>query len=165
MSDLLVIRANRSQKRAIRWKKIIFLYVFDRFWQFFTDFPIFYAQEQIAPVALTWTDVLYTEMVKMASRICTCLLADPVWLRVQWILGKHRMAVIQYCGKVRPKLWKTQKMKNYIIKLKIKISCTIITCGILAPGAGTPEILADVQVVPPVNKYNENIQHFIFIYI
>ena len=56
-------------------------------------------------------------------------------------------------------------MKNYIIKLKIKISCTIITCGILAPGAGTPEILADVQVVPPVNKYNENIQHFIFIYI
>ena len=64
------------------------------------------------------------------------------------------MAVIQYCGKVRPKLWKTQKMKNYIIKLKIKISCTIITCGILAPGAGTPEILADVQVVPPVNIYN-----------
>ena len=75
------------------------------------------------------------------------------------------MAVIQYCGKVRPKLWKTQKMKNYIIKLKIKISCTIITCGILAPGAGAPKIFADVQVVPPVNKYNENIQHFIFIYI
>ena len=37
MSDLLMIQANRSQKRAIRSKKFLFLC----FWQFFIAFPLF----------------------------------------------------------------------------------------------------------------------------
>ena len=39
----------KEQKRAIRSKKFIF---FTIFWQFFTAFPLFYAQEQISPIAL-----------------------------------------------------------------------------------------------------------------
>ena len=42
MSDFLVNQAARSQNRAIR----------DSIWQFFNDFPLFYAQERIAPVTL-----------------------------------------------------------------------------------------------------------------
>ena len=49
LSDSLMIRANLSQKPAIPSKKFIF---FICFWQFFTAFPLFYAQGQIAPVAL-----------------------------------------------------------------------------------------------------------------
>ena len=47
-NDLLVIRANRSQKRAIHLKNSYFSYIL----QFFTTFPHFYAQELISPVSL-----------------------------------------------------------------------------------------------------------------
>ena len=41
MSVVLVIWANRSQKRALRSKKIEKNHIFRRFWQFFTAFPLF----------------------------------------------------------------------------------------------------------------------------
>ena len=46
MSDLLMIQANRSQKRAIRSKKFIFLC----FWQFFTAFPLFMPKSKSIPL-------------------------------------------------------------------------------------------------------------------
>ena len=62
MSDFLVNQAARSQNRAIR----------DSIWQFFNDFPLFYAQERIAPVtlhsvALFWEQFALVALYKRAT--------------------------------------------------------------------------------------------------
>ena len=41
------------KKRAIRSKKLYFLYVFDTFWQFFTVFPFLMPKSKLLPLLIT----------------------------------------------------------------------------------------------------------------